>query len=154
MADDPPRLAPISRSAYAGDLVMDWLPFLAAAMLATLATLHLVYTIHDFLFEPRYFSPRDRSLLARLRTTHNAMTPAGRDYWSALLGFHLSHSIGVLLFALLIVLASLHGMGWLKMLLVALGGVFSWIAWRCWFRVPLYVCAGATTLMLVGWSQQ
>jgi hypothetical protein len=129
-----------------------YLPFLAAGILATLATLHLVYTIRDFMFEPRYFSPRDRSLLPLMRATRNAITPTGRDYWSALLGFHLSHSIGVLLFAMLIALASLHQIDWLKMLLVGLGGVFTWIAWRCWFRIPLYGCAAATVLMLAGWT--
>jgi hypothetical protein len=129
-----------------------YLPFLAAGILATLAVLHLAYTIHDFMFEPRYFSPRDQSLLAPMRATRNALTPTGRDYWSALLGFHMSHSIGVMLFALLIVLANLHQTDWLKLFLVCLGGVFTWIAWRFWFHIPFYGCAAATTLMLAGWT--
>ena len=131
---------------------MKFLPFLAAGILATLAVLHLAYAIHDIMLEPRYFSPRDRSLLDPMRGTRNALTPNGRDYWSALLGFHLSHSIGVMLFALLIVLASLYQIDWLKLLLVCLGSVLTWIAWRFWFHVPFYGCATATALMLAGWS--
>lgn len=131
---------------------MQTLPFLAAGILATLATLHLIYTIHDFMFEPRYFRPRDAALLESMRATRNALTPTGRDYWSALLGFHFSHSISVLLFALLIVLAGTMGIDWLKVLLVCLGAVYTWIAWRCWFHIPLAGCALATGLMITGWA--
>ncbi len=131
---------------------MNYLPFIAAAILAVLGGLHLFYAARDFWSEPRYFAPRDRSLLPLLRATKNIITPNGRDYWTASLGFHFSHSIGVLLFALLIVIASLYQINWLEVLLVGLGAVFTWIAWRCWFHIPLYGCAAATTLMLVGWS--
>lgn len=131
---------------------MRMLPLAAAGILATLATLHLIYTVHDFAFAPRYFSPRDASLLAPMKATRNALTPTGRDYWSALLGFHFSHSIGVLLFALLIVLAGSLEIDWLKVLLVCLGVVYTWIAWRCWFHIPLIGCALATSLMIAGWA--
>lgn len=131
---------------------MNALPFLAAGILFTLATLHLIYTIHDLAFEPRYFRPRDRSLLEGMRATRNALTPTGRDYWSALLGFHLSHCIGVFLFALLIVLASTMPIDWLKIPLAVLGALYTWIAWRYWFHIPLIGCALATGLMITGWA--
>ncbi len=131
---------------------MRTLPFLAAGILAVLATLHLIYTIHDLLYEPRYFKPRDPSLLAQMRATRNALTPTGRDYWSALLGFHFSHGIGVLLFVLLIVLADTQQIGWLKVLLIGLGLLYTWIAWRFWFHIPFIGCALAAALMIGGWS--
>ncbi len=131
---------------------MTYLPFLAAAILAILALAHLAYAIHDFAREPRYFAPRDRSLLAAMRATRNVLTPTGRDYWTALLGFHFSHSIGILLFALLIVLATTQAIGWLQVAMTATGAVFTWIAWRCWFHVPLMGCALATALIAVGWT--
>ena len=87
-----------------------------------------------------------------MQATRNTLTPTGRDYWSALLGFHFSHSIGVLLFALLIVLAGNLEIDWLKVPLVCLGLVYTWIAWRCWFHIPLIGCALATTLMIAGWA--
>jgi hypothetical protein len=130
---------------------MQYLPYLGAAILAVLASLHLIYTIHDFISEPRYFSPRDPSLLARMRATHNALAPRGHDYWTALLGFHLSHSIGAFLFALLIVIASVHQLDPLKIFLVLVGLVFTWIAWRCWFHIPLIGCAVTTAFLIAGW---
>ena len=127
------------------------LPYLAAALLATLGALHLVYTIHDAVREPRYFVPRDKALLAPMRATTVALARGGRDYWTALIGFHFSHSIGVLMFALLVVLASVYPLGWLKILLVAVGCAYTFIAWRCWFRIPFAGCAAATVLMAAGW---
>ena len=131
---------------------MRMLPFGAAGILATLAIIHLIYTVHDFNFTPRYFIPRDASLLGPMQATRNALTPTGRDYWLALLGFHFSHSIGVLLFALLVVLAGNLEIDWLKVPLVFLGAVYTWIAWRCWFRIPLVGCGLATSLMIAGWA--
>jgi hypothetical protein len=131
---------------------MKYLPYLGAAVLATLAVLHLIYTIRDFGPKPRYFVPRDASLIERMRATHVALAPRGRDYWSALLGFHLSHSIGVLLLGLLIVVASIYQIDGLKVLLVGVGAAFTFIAWRCWFHIPLIGCAAATCLMAAGWA--
>ena len=111
-----------------------------------------IFAVRDFGERPRYFRPKDAALLDAMRATKVALAPDGRDYWSALLGFHFSHSIGVLLFALLIVLAGNLEIDWLKVLLVCLGAVYTWIAWRCWFHIPLIGCALATGLMIVGWA--
>ena len=124
----------------------------AAAIIAILATLHLIYTLRDIVSRPRYFIPRDPALLEAMRGTRVALAPDGRDYWSALLGFHLTHSIGMLLFALLIVLTVTTPLPALKPLMIGLGLVLTLIAWRCWFRIPLIGCAAATVLMMVGWA--
>ena len=42
------------------------LPFAAAAIMGGLATLHLVYTLHDLVLRPRYFVPRDRALVLEM----------------------------------------------------------------------------------------
>jgi hypothetical protein len=130
---------------------MNLLAIGSAAVFAVLGVLHLVYTLHDFGEKPRYFRPRDTSLLTAMRQTTAAIAPGGRDYWSAILGFNLSHSIAVLLFALLIVLAADYQIGWLKPVLVALGLTFAGIAWRCWFRVPMWGCLIGTALMAAAW---
>ena len=36
--------------------------------------------------------------------------------------------------------------------LVGLGMLYTWIAWRFWFHIPLIGCALATGLMIAGWS--
>jgi hypothetical protein len=130
---------------------MPLLAMLSAAIFAVFGALHLVYTLHDFGERPRYFRPVDRSLLAAMRQTHAAIAPAGRDYWSAILGFNLSHSIAVLLFALLIVVTDEYQIAWLKPILVAVGAVFAWIDWRCWFRTPMLGCLIGTGLMIAAW---
>lgn len=131
---------------------MNVLTAMSAGVFAILATLHLIYTIHDFGERPRYFRPADRSLLPALRSTRPAIAPGGRDYWSATLGFHLSHSIGVLLFALLIVVAGQYQIAWLKPILIGVGAAFAAIAWRCWFRIPMLGCSIGTALMIAGWA--
>ena len=128
------------------------LPFAAAAIIAILATFHLVYTLHDLVLRPRYFVPRDRALLQAMQATRIALAPNGRDFWSALLGFHLTHSIGLLLYALLIVLTATAPLPQLKPLMIGLGLILTLIAWRCWFHIPLAGCAIATALMIAAWT--
>jgi hypothetical protein len=128
-----------------------YLPFAAAAIIAVLATLHLVYTLQDLFGQPRYFTPRDRALLEAMRTTKLSLAPTGHDYWSATLGFHLTHSIGLLLFALLIVLSVTTPLPALHPLLIGVALVLTLIAWRCWFHIPLAGCAVAAGLLIAGW---
>ena len=128
-----------------------WLPFAAAAIIAVLATLHLVYTLHDLFDQPRYFTPRDRALLETMRATKLSLAPTGHDFWSATLGFHLTHSIGLLLFALLIVLSVTTPLPALRPLLIGIALVLTLIAWRCWFHIPLMGCAAVSVLLIAGW---
>ena len=130
---------------------MNVLAMMSAGVFAILGTLHLVYTLRDFGEKPRYFRPVDRSLLPAMRQTFMAIAPGGRDYWSGILGFNLSHSVGVLLFALLIVVTAQYRIIWLEPILVAVGGMFAAIAWRCWFRIPMLGCLVGTALMIAGW---
>lgn len=123
----------------------------AATIFAILGLLHLGYTVHDSLTRPRYFQPRDPALLDALRQTKVALAPGGRDYWSTSLGFHYSHSIGALLFALLIVVTVQHEIGWLRPLLISVSAVYTLIAWRYWFHIPLAGTAAATVFLAVAW---
>jgi hypothetical protein len=130
---------------------MNLLAIASAAVFVVLGVLHLVYTLHDFGGRPRYFQPRDKSLLPAMRQTTMAIAPGGRDYWSGILGFNLSHSIGVLLFALLIVLAAQYRIVWVQPMLVVIGLAFAGIAWRFWFRTPMWGCLIGTALMVTAW---
>jgi hypothetical protein len=130
---------------------MNLLAIASATVFAVLGALHLIYTLHDFGERPRYFRPRDATLLPAMRQTTTSIARGGRDYWSGILGFNLSHSIGILLFALLIVLAAQYKIVWLEPLLSALGLVFAVIAWRCWFRIPMWGSLLGTGLMIAAW---
>ena len=130
---------------------MTSLAFASVAITALLGILHLVYTLHDFGPRPRYFRPLDAQLLDEMRRTRTAIAPGGRDYWSGVLGFNLSHGLGVLMFALLIYLATFYHIDWLKPGLAAIGIAYAAIAYRCWFHTPMAGVLLAVALMLAGW---
>jgi hypothetical protein len=130
---------------------MSYLPLAAAAILSILGVFHLTYTVRDIVSRPRYFVPRDPAVLDAMRGTQAALAPNGRDFWSVLLGIHLTHSIGLLLFALLIVLTVVTPLPALKPLMIAVGLVLTFIAWQFFFHIPLIGVALATALMIVGW---
>ena len=123
----------------------------AALIYAVLGGLHGVYTLHDIWKKPRYFRPKDGELLDAMRATTTAIAPQGRDYWSGIMGFHLSHSIGVLLFALLIVISDQYRIGWLMPVLACIGALFTVIAWRFWFRIPMIGSLAGTVLIVLAW---
>jgi hypothetical protein len=130
---------------------MSYLPLAAAAILSILGALHLTYTVRDIVSRPRYFVPRDPAVLDAMRGTQAALAPNGHDFWSILLGIHLTHSIGLLLFALLIVLTVVTPLPALKPLMIGVGLVLTFIAWKFFFHIPLIGVALATALMIVGW---
>ena len=130
---------------------MPYLPLAAAAIIGILGMLHLIYAVRDIVSRPRYFVPRDPALLDAMRGTKAALAPNGHDFWSVLLGIHLTHSIGLLLFALLIVLTVVTPLPALKPLMIGVGLVLTFIAWQFFFHIPLIGVALATALMIVGW---
>jgi hypothetical protein len=123
----------------------------ASAIFALLGLVHLSLTLRDFGPRPRYFQPSDATLLDAMRQARTALAPDGRDYWSGVLGFNLSHSLGVLQFALLISLATLFEITWLKPVLVIVGAAYAAISFRCWFPIPTASILLATALMITGW---
>lgn len=127
-----------------------WPLIVSAAIYGLLGLVHAAYTFHDIWRRPRYFRPRDHELAAALRDTTVALAPGGHSFWTASLGFHLSHSIGVLLFALLILISGSTGTGWLLPLLIVISMIYALIAWRFWFHIPLMGCLLATASLIVG----
>jgi hypothetical protein len=130
---------------------MTHLLILSAAIFIVLGVLHLSYAIHDFFVAPRYFAPRDQSLLPAMRATRIALAPKGHDFWTATLGFHFSHSIGALLFALLVFVQHSQPLVWLGPLLIAVSAMYTLVAWRCWFHIPLIGTSTATLALAAGW---
>jgi hypothetical protein len=124
---------------------------IAAAIMATLALLHLIYTLHDAWAEPRYFKPKDKPLLIRMRRTTVALAPNGKDFWRTLIGFHLSHAIGVLVYAFLIELAASPFLAWMRLPVTLLGALYALIGWTCWFSVPAWGATIATVLLIASW---
>jgi hypothetical protein len=130
---------------------MTVLAYAAAAIMALLGVMHFAYTLHDCVRQPRFFRPTDANLLDAMRLSRTAIAPVGRDYWSGVLGFNFSHSIGVLLFALLIAITTQNMITWLKPVLIAVAAIYALISYRCWFIGPTIGILLATALLVLGW---
>jgi hypothetical protein len=121
-----------------------------AAIMAVLGTLHLIYTLRDFGPKPRYFRPLSADLLDNMRKTKTALAPKGKDYWSGILGFHLSHCIGVYLTAVLAILTMDHSSMVLRCVIAAIPFAYAAIGLFCWFRTPVIGASLAGALLMVG----
>ncbi|MEO8275044.1 MAG: hypothetical protein ABI639_02435 [Thermoanaerobaculia bacterium] len=100
------------------------------------AVLHLIYT-----YSGRKFQPRDADLFSRMQEVSPYISRE-TTMWNSGLGFHASHSIGVMLFALVYIdlaVASpqllFHSPVLLGIGLVYLLALVA-IAWRHWFSLP------------------
>jgi hypothetical protein len=125
--------------------------FAAAALFGFLGLMHLGYVVHDCLRPPRYFRPLDAALLAPLRNSKTALAPEGASYWAGVLGFHLSHCMGIFMFAVMIALSSTYAILWLQPVLIVVGISYAMVSYFCWFRVPT-ICNGiATVFLILGW---
>jgi hypothetical protein len=123
----------------------------AAAIIGFLGILHFFYALHDILRAPKFFSPLDVSLLSSLRNTKTAIAPKGADYWSGVIGFNLSHCIGLLMFASMIWVGSLYGIVWMQSLLIVIGLSYVVVSYYCWFRTPTFCLSVATAFLTVAW---
>ena len=96
-----------------------FLPLAAAAIIAILATLHLIYTLRDIVLSPALLRAARSGTAGRhagdasLRSRRTDAI-SGPSCWD----FHLTHSIGLLLFALLIVLTVVTPLPALKPLMI------------------------------------
>jgi hypothetical protein len=122
----------------------------SAAIVFMLGTLHLVFTFSG----PR-FHPRDADLAARMKEVSPYITRQ-TTIWRAGLGFHVSHSLGAMLFGLAygyLALEPAHFLGG-ALFLQVLGLVYQLclvaLAWRYWFKIPLRGVGLACVLYAVG----
>lgn len=67
-----------------------------AGIFFLLGVIHGIYTLQD-LGEPRNFTPRDAGLLEAMQQSAVALDPK-INLWKAWLGFHFSHSLGLVMF--------------------------------------------------------
>ena len=123
---------------------------IAAAIVFTLGTLHLVFT-----FSGRKLLPRDANLPAQMAQSALVLTRE-TNVWKAWIGFNASHSLGAMLFGTVyghLALAQptvLLG----SPFLLTIGGVvlltYTWLARRYWFSVPFRGVALASALYAAG----
>jgi hypothetical protein len=122
----------------------------SAAIVLGLGLIHLVYT-----FRGNELAPRDAALLQSMKQAPLVLTRQ-TTMWRAWVGFNLTHSLGLILFALVygyLALAAprlLFGVGFLGIVgLLALVG-YTVVAQKYFFRTPFRGVLIATALYAAG----
>ena len=131
---------------------------IVATLLATgsiviglLGLVHLIYTLLTNKFEPR-----DSDLGRRLREVSPVLT-AETTMWRAWIGFNASHSLGAILFAALYFYLAIFNLEFLLstpflvILSLLVLGSYLILAYRFWFKLPLWGIAIAATLFVAGY---
>lgn len=100
------------------------------------------------------FEPRDPGLLAQLKSGRTGLSKTG-NLWNGIKGFHLSHSLGLVLFGAFYTTLALENPGYLQssatlnlgLLLVPV--IYIYLAHRFWFSVPRNCFVVALGLLLL-----
>jgi hypothetical protein len=107
-------------------------------IIGLLGFVHLIYTLFT-----KKFDTRDPGLKESMKKSSPVIS-GDTSMWDAWIGFNLSHSTGVLFFALVYIpLAinhwpSIHSSIWLSFLPTVFGIVYLLLAKIYWFKIPLY----------------
>ncbi len=128
--------------------------FLAgAALFGLLGVAHAVLTLRD-LHVPRSFTPTDENLRRAMAEAPLRLAPQ-TTIWNAWLGFNLSHSLGLLIFATVFGGLALRDFGmvaenlFLRLGAVVVGAIYLVLALRFWFWVPAAFSAVGTLCFVV-----
>ncbi len=121
---------------------------------ALMGMMHGIYTLRDFK-NPYYFAPRDHELVTILETAGMGITREQNNFWKAYLGFHLSHSVGIMVFAVIYFALSIieptllfHPV--MACLLVGTGVIYLILSKNYWFSKPVIGSGVAVSLFLIG----
>ena len=100
------------------------------------------------------FEPRDPVLLAQLKSSKPGLSKTG-DLWSGIKGFHLSHSLGLVLFGAIYTTLALENPSYLQssavlnLGLLLVPALYIYLAHRFWFSVPRNCFVVAFGLLLL-----
>ena len=100
------------------------------------------------------FEPRDPALLAQLKSGKAILSKTG-NLWSGIKGFHLSHSLGLVLFGAFYTTLALENPGYLESSIVLNLGLlvvpvlYIYLAHQFWFSVPRNCFVVALGLLLL-----
>jgi hypothetical protein len=130
---------------------MQFLADVGAAIFASLGIMHASLVVHDMRRTPKYFSPLQKSLLPSLQATQAAIAPKSANYWRSILSFHLSHALGVLIFAALIFAASRSDFLLLKTFVFGVCAAYATLSVRYWFINPTVGILLGTAFVAAGW---
>ena len=107
--------------------------------------------------DSRGLSPRDPELPGRMAQSAVRITPR-TNMWLCWVGFNLSHSLGVVLFGLFVVVIGRSPESFAAQaavcvpLATALAAAYLYLATRYWFRTPILGCAFAFLAFAASWT--
>lgn len=100
------------------------------------------------------FEPRDPGLLAQLKRGQAGLSKTG-NLWNGIQGFHLSHSLGLVVFGAFYTTLALENPGYLhssatlNLGLLLVPALYIYLAHRFWFSVPRNCVVVAFGLLLL-----
>ena len=135
-------------------MTAQWLTATGAFLFLLLGALHLRMTAAD-LKNPKYFTPAKKELLPELQATRISFRKDVKNFWLSYLGFHFSHSVGVMFYALTVLYCALVRPDILsdvvvRVAIVGFGASYVLMSRAFWFIVPLAGSALGVTLIAVG----
>jgi lysylphosphatidylglycerol synthetase-like protein (DUF2156 family) len=108
---------------------------------------------------PRGLSPADHALIDSMSTATVRLTRR-TTMWLAWIGFNFSHSLGAVLFGLVVVLVGRSDVSFraealcFGPLAMIVSGVYLVLAVKYWFRTPIVGCGLSFVLFLLSWALQ
>jgi hypothetical protein len=131
-----------------------WIITAGALIFFALGALHLRLTAMD-LKDPKAFVPAKRELLSELQATRINLRKDVKNFWLSYLGFHFSHSIGLIFYALTVIYCALvrpdiFGDIVVRIGIVAFGASYVLMARAFWFIIPLVGSVLGVALIAIG----
>lgn len=135
-------------------MTAQWIIAAGASIFVVLGALHFRMTVAD-LKEPRKFVPAKRELLEELKATRINMRKDVKNFWMSYLGFHFSHSVGVIFYGLVVIYCALVRPDILsdvmvRMVIVIFGGSYVLMARAFWFIIPFAGALIGVSLIAAG----
>lgn len=131
-----------------------WIIAAGAFCFFALGALHLRLTVMD-MKNPRAFIPAKRELLEELQNTRINLRKDIKNFWLSYLGFHFSHSIGIMFYALAVTYCALVRPDVMADVVVRIGIVvfgasYVLMSRAFWFSIPLAGSAMGVSLIAIG----
>lgn len=131
-----------------------WIAAAGAFIFFALGALHLRMTVAD-MKEPKRFVPAKRELLEELKATRIALRKDVKNFWLSYLGFHFSHSAGLMFYGATAIYCALVRPDiltdiYVRIAIVIFGASYVLMSRAFWFVIPLAGSALGVTLIAVG----
>lgn len=131
-----------------------WMVATGGLLFFLLGALHLRLTVRD-LKEPQSFIPARKELLKELQATRINLRKDVKNFWLSYLGFHFSHSAGLMFYGAVatycaLVRPDMFADVYVRLAIVIFGAAYVLMARAFWFIIPFAGAAIGVTLIAAG----